>query len=69
MKIWLKRAALLGLRGLVFKSHGSADAFAFEHALTRAYDAARNRLLDRVQGRIADAMRALPAADVATQAA
>ena len=29
-------AALLGLRGLVFKSHGSADAFAFEHALTRA---------------------------------
>jgi glycerol-3-phosphate acyltransferase PlsX len=41
-------AALLGLRGLVFKSHGSADAFAFEHALTRAYDAARNRLLDRV---------------------
>ena len=45
-------AALLGLRGLVFKSHGSADAFAFEHALTRAYDAARNRLLDRVHDRI-----------------
>ncbi|MDP1465524.1 phosphate acyltransferase, partial [Klebsiella pneumoniae] len=41
-------AALLGLRGLVFKSHGSADAFAFEQALARAYDAARNRLLDRV---------------------
>jgi glycerol-3-phosphate acyltransferase PlsX len=35
-------AALLGLRGLVFKSHGSADALAFEHALARAYDAARN---------------------------
>ena len=46
-------AALLGLRGLVFKSHGSADAFAFEHALARAYDAARNRLLDRVHDRIA----------------
>lgn len=45
-------AALLGLRGLVFKSHGSADAFAFEQALARAYDAARNRLLDRVQLRI-----------------
>ena len=29
-------AALLGLRGLVFKSHGSADAFAFEQALERA---------------------------------
>jgi glycerol-3-phosphate acyltransferase PlsX len=46
-------AALLGLRGLVFKSHGSADAFAFEQALKRAYDAARNRLIDRVQARIA----------------
>ena len=46
-------AALLGLRGLVFKSHGSADAFAFENALGRAYDAARNRLTDRVRDRIA----------------
>ena len=45
--------ALLGLRGLVFKSHGSADQLAFEYALTRAYDAARNNLLDRVQARIA----------------
>jgi glycerol-3-phosphate acyltransferase PlsX len=32
-------AALLGLRGLVFKSHGSADAFAFQHALDSAHDA------------------------------
>ncbi len=48
-------AALLGLRGLVFKSHGSADALAFEHALARAYDAAGNNLLERVQGRIARA--------------
>lgn len=48
-------AALLGLRGLVFKSHGSADAFAFEHALARAYDAASNRLLENVQKRIAHA--------------
>lgn len=48
-------AALLGLRGLVFKSHGSADAFAFEQALIRAYDAARNNLLDQVQARIAHA--------------
>jgi phosphate acyltransferase len=48
-------AALLGLRGLVFKSHGSADALAFEHALARAYDAAGNKLLERVQGRIARA--------------
>ena len=48
-------AALLGLRGLVFKSHGSADVLAFQHALTRAYDAAQNELLDRVRSRIAHA--------------
>ena len=48
-------AALLGLRGLVFKSHGSADEYAFSQALVRAYDAARNNLLDRVQARIAHA--------------
>jgi glycerol-3-phosphate acyltransferase PlsX len=54
-------AALLGLRGLVFKSHGSADAFAFERALNRAYDAARNNLLDRVRERIAHAAPLLAA--------
>jgi phosphate acyltransferase len=48
-------AALLGLQGLVFKSHGSADAFAFERALNRAYEAARNNLLERVRERIAHA--------------
>lgn len=48
-------AALLGLRGLVFKSHGSADEMAFGCALDRAYDAARNNLLDRVRARIAHA--------------
>ncbi len=47
--------ALLGLRGLVFKSHGSADEMAFEYALARAYDAARNNLLDRVKVRISHA--------------
>ncbi len=58
-------AALLGLRGLVFKSHGSADAFAFERALIRAYDAARNNLLERVRERIAHAAPLLVAAHVA----
>ena len=61
-------AALLGLRGLVFKSHGSADAFAFERALERAYDAARNRLLDRVHDRIAAAAAALTVAGTAVPA-
>ena len=54
-------AALLGLRGLVFKSHGSADAFAFQQALNRAYDASRNRLLDRVHDRILETLAAMPA--------
>ncbi|MDW5443687.1 phosphate acyltransferase PlsX [Polaromonas sp. SM01] len=63
-------AALLGLRGLVFKSHGSADAFAFERALNRAYDAARNNLLDRVKERIAHAAPLLArAASVPTETA
>jgi glycerol-3-phosphate acyltransferase PlsX len=48
-------AALLGLRGLVFKSHGSADAMAFGYALNRAYDAARHDLLERVRVRITHA--------------
>lgn len=59
-------AALLGLRGLVFKSHGSADAFAFEQALSRAYEAARHGLLDRVHKRISDSLDA--AAGVPAQA-
>lgn len=55
-------AALLGLRGLVLKSHGSADAYGFERALVRAYDAARNRLIDRVRDRIEETLQAMPTA-------
>ena len=54
-------AALLGLRGLVFKSHGSADAYAFEMALTRAYEAARHQLVQRVHDKIAPTLALLPA--------
>ncbi len=63
--------ALLGLRGLVFKSHGSADALAFGYALARAYDAARNNLLERVQARINHAAPLLApvATTLATEAA
>jgi glycerol-3-phosphate acyltransferase PlsX len=56
-------AALLGLRGLVFKSHGSSDALAFEVALNRAYDAARHRLLERVHNQISATLVSLPKAD------
>ena len=40
-------ASLLGLRGLVLKSHGSADATGFESALERGYEEARHRVLER----------------------
>lgn len=51
-------AALLGLRGLVFKSHGSADQAAYGFALERAYDAARKGLLEKIQANIAKIQQA-----------
>jgi glycerol-3-phosphate acyltransferase PlsX len=59
-------AALLGLRGLVFKSHGSVDPFAFGCALDRAFDAARNRLLERVQQRMAAIVPSVATGQAAT---
>ena len=41
-------ASLVGLRGIVIKSHGAADVLAFESALRRAYDAAHNGLIERI---------------------
>lgn len=41
-------AVLLGLRGLVIKSHGSADPYAFGWALQRAYDGAKNKTIARI---------------------
>jgi glycerol-3-phosphate acyltransferase PlsX len=49
-------ASLLGLRGLVFKSHGGADAYAYEWAIRRAYDAAKNDLIARISASIAELM-------------
>jgi glycerol-3-phosphate acyltransferase PlsX len=40
-------ASLLGLRGIVIKSHGSADTFAFQCAIRRAYEATRHQVLER----------------------
>jgi len=53
-------AALLGLRGVVIKSHGSADTLAFGYALQRARDAVNNGLLDgttRAIERIQDSLQ------------
>jgi glycerol-3-phosphate acyltransferase PlsX len=49
-------ASLLGLRGLVFKSHGSADAYSYEWAIRRAYDAAKNDVLANLSSMIAELM-------------
>jgi glycerol-3-phosphate acyltransferase PlsX len=44
----LNGASLLGLRGIVVKSHGSADAFAFEVAVNRAWEEANRGILERI---------------------
>ncbi len=41
-------AMLLGLKGLVIKSHGSADRYAFYMALMRAYEAAKNDMVGNI---------------------
>lgn len=46
-------ATLLGLRGIVVKSHGSADAFGFVHALRRAVEESRSGVLARISERVA----------------
>jgi glycerol-3-phosphate acyltransferase PlsX len=46
-------ACLLGLRGIVVKSHGSADSFAFECALRRAYEEVAEGVLRRISQRLA----------------
>jgi len=49
-------ASLLGLRGLVFKSHGGADAYGYEWALRRAYEAAQLDVLTRISAKVAELM-------------
>lgn len=46
-------ASLLGLRGIVIKSHGSADIFSFGNALERAADTVRSGVLTRITERVA----------------
>ena len=44
-------ATLLGLKGIVVKSHGSADAFAFRRAIERAAEEVSNGVLTRISER------------------
>jgi fatty acid/phospholipid synthesis protein PlsX len=56
-------AALLGLRGVVIKSHGSADAYAFGHALARAREAVVSGLLERTAAGVAQMTGTKPPAE------
>jgi glycerol-3-phosphate acyltransferase PlsX len=49
-------ATLIGLMGVVLKSHGGADVFAFKHALLKAHA----EVAHGVQDRIAQRMAAMP---------
>ncbi len=55
-------AALLGLRGIVVKSHGSADRLAFTTALKRAASEASHGLTERIGDEIARLNALAPAA-------
>ena len=54
-------ATLVGLKGVVVKSHGGADMLAFRYALNKAHTEVANGVLDRIAQRIA-AMPVLAAA-------
>ena len=58
-------ATLVGLKGVVVKSHGGADALAFRYALNKARAEVVNGVLDRIAQRIA----AMPALTGTAQAA
>jgi len=45
-------ATLIGLRGVVIKSHGSADVFAFGFAIDRAVEEARTGVLRHIEERM-----------------
>ncbi len=50
-------ATLVGLRGLVVKSHGSADAFAFERAMRRAFDEVSHDVASRIVASVRSAIQ------------
>lgn len=50
-------ASFLGLRGIVIKSHGSADKYAFSFAIKRAADEVRGGMLRRISERVSEFSR------------
>ena len=61
----LNGATLVGLKGVVVKSHGGADTLAFKHAVAKAHAEIAAGVLDRIAQRIA----AMPAAAFAVPTA
>ncbi len=59
-------ATLIGLRGVVVKSHGSADEEAFAFALRKAYQEVAHGMLDRIAQRIELVSRQLPELEEST---
>jgi glycerol-3-phosphate acyltransferase PlsX len=58
-------ATLIGLKGVVIKSHGSADPLAFRFALRKAYTEVAHGVLDRIAQRLTMAHPAAPTAAAA----
>ena len=52
-------AMLLGLKGVVVKSHGSADVFSYAQAIHRAVENVREGVLDKIATRIENQMRTI----------
>jgi len=57
-------ASLLGLRGLVFKSHGGADSYSFEWAIKRSFDAAKYNVQEQLSTLIVELMPRTPDQDL-----
>jgi glycerol-3-phosphate acyltransferase PlsX len=51
---------LIGLKGVVVKSHGGADVMGFSNALAKAYAEASEGVLERIATRMAAAHAASP---------
>jgi len=45
-------ASLVGLQGVVVKSHGGADSYAFSQAINTAYYEVKNELLNKIESLI-----------------
>jgi glycerol-3-phosphate acyltransferase PlsX len=53
-------ASLLGLKGIVIKSHGSADVYAYGQALQRALEEVQNNVPQRIAAQMVEMRRLMP---------